>query len=159
MEMEMLISKIHEKFQITVSNGTKYIGMEIQIEGKQVLLTMHSYIQQLLEQYKLNDAKTKRTPGTPGDKMSNSNEKIPFRELLGRLTFISNVIRPDITFEVIKQSRNMNNYDRRNFEEVKRIIRYLKGTMSHGITYYSSNKDEMEITVYSDSGYAGDPVT
>ena len=86
-------------------------------------------------------------------------KKIPFRELLGRLTFISNVIRPDITFEVIKQSRNMNNYDRRNFEEVKRIIRYLKGTMSHGITYYSSNKDEMEITVYSDSGYAGDPVT
>ena len=39
----------------------------------------------------------------------------------------------------------------------KRILRYLKGTLSHGVLFpYQKEKDEISLIAYSDSDWCGD---
>ncbi|MCI69682.1 hypothetical protein A2U01_0090945, partial [Trifolium medium] len=39
---------------------------------------------------------------------------------------------------------------------VKRILRYLKGTMNYGILYRSTNEENVTLVGWTDSDYAGD---
>ena len=41
-----------------------------------------------------------------------------------------------------------------HFTAVKRILRYLKGTLNVGLTY---TKGSLDITAYSDADWVGDP--
>ncbi|XP_047116008.1 secreted RxLR effector protein 161-like [Schistocerca piceifrons] len=66
--------------------------------------------------------------------------------------YLSTVTRPDITFAVNKAARAMEKPTTEDWNRVKRIFRYLKGTLNFGIVY---NKKE-ELKIYADADFAGD---
>ncbi|KAJ0735424.1 putative RNA-directed DNA polymerase [Helianthus annuus] len=75
-----------------------------------------------------------------------------YRKLVGSLMYLTNT-RPDIMFAVNKISQFME-YPRRNhWEAGKRILRYIKGTVNHGIVYSKGSKGKL--VAFSDSDYAG----
>lgn len=55
--------------------------------------------------------------------------KIPYRECVGRLIYLTRTTRPDIAFAVSVVCRYMQNPGRRHWNAVKRILRYLKKTV------------------------------
>ena len=61
--------------------------------------------------------------------------------------------RPDLAFSIANVSAHLSSYTREHWEAVKRILRYVKGTKSHGLEY---GGDSVNLTAYSDSDYAGD---
>lgn len=61
--------------------------------------------------------------------------------------------RPDIAFAVNKSARVMDKPTEKDWQNIKRILRYLKGTYNYGITYQKTNCD---LKVYSDADFAGD---
>lgn len=62
----------------------------------------------------------------------NSSEKYPYQELVGALLFLSNTTRPDISFSVSLLSRYMDKPTKNLWNAAKHVLRFLKGTISHG---------------------------
>ena len=77
-----------------------------------------------------------------------------YRSLVGGLRYLTHT-RPDITFAVGVVSRFMEKPKTQHLRAVKGILRYVKGTLDHGLSYTRS-EDELKIVGYSDSDLAGD---
>lgn len=94
------------------------------------------YIKNVLEKYAMYECNSVCTPQEPGSPENDfQNPKFPFRELLGSLMFLSTVTRLDIAFSVNFYSRFMEKSLNSHCQALKRILRYLKGTIDFGILY------------------------
>lgn len=76
-----------------------------------------------------------------------------YRSIVGSLQYLT-FARPDIAFAVNAVCQYMNSPTEIHFGAVKRIIRYLQGTMHNGIVY--SADSQPILTVFSDSDWAVD---
>ena len=77
----------------------------------------------------------------------------PFREAIGALMHLMTATRPDIAFAAGYVSRFMENPQNEHWAAVKRILRYLQGTKTHGIRFQPDNK--VDFRGYSDADWAG----
>ncbi|KAK9073768.1 hypothetical protein SSX86_006362 [Deinandra increscens subsp. villosa] len=73
-----------------------------------------------------------------------------YRSLIGCLRYLLHT-RPDLSFAVNLLSRFMQEPMEHHMRGIKQIIRYIKGTKHHGITYKKNGGNK--ITGYSDSSY------
>ena len=100
------------------------------------------------------------TPASPDARlipMKEGEEKVDihqYQSAIGSLIYLSTKTRPDISFAVHQVSRHCHNPSRTHWTAVKRIIRYLKGTLNYGILYKHSSTDNLK--GYSDSDFASD---
>ena len=139
------ISKIENclsnRFQVRFGDAESFVGMEIESSPIGIKIHQSSYIKRLLERFKMVDCKPVLTPGDSYQKLSSEmcpkneleraqSSKIPYQELVGALMFLTSISRPDIAFEVSKASQFMSNYGELHWKATKRILQYLKGTIS-----------------------------
>ncbi|GMP56287.1 hypothetical protein CsSME_00020835 [Camellia sinensis var. sinensis] len=91
-------------------------------------------------------------PGLP----PNSNEPFAnpsvYKSIVGALQCLT-ITRPDISFAVNQLCQHMHNPTVSHYAGVKRLLRFIKGTISHGLTYTPSS---FGLHAYSDSNWAGD---
>lgn len=76
---------------------------------------------------------------------------------MGSLIYLATNSRPDIAFAVSYVSQHMENPAMVHWNALKRILKYLKGTLRFGIKFVP-NFDK-RLNVYSDADYAGDVST
>lgn len=88
---------------------------------------------------------------------TDSISKYPFREDFCSLMCVAVSRRSDISFVVGGASSHFNKPSEANIRYVKRIFKYLRGTMDYGIIYDKNPK--YSLNFFSDSDYAGDPET
>ena len=69
---------------------------------------------------------------------------LPYREVIGSLLWLSLGTRPDITYAVSQVAKFSANPGPEHWKAVKRILRYLLGTTTLGITFYSQTDQEDE---------------
>lgn len=79
-------------------------------------------------------------------------KKIPYREAIGSLLFLSTANRPDISYGVNLLSKYINNSSLHHVSQLKRIILYLIKTKDLCIKYQGHE----DLIGYSDSDFAGD---
>ena len=80
-----------------------------------------------------------------------------YRTAVGMLLYLTIGSRPDIAFAVGSIARYQATPEKEHWEVVKRILRYLKGTMNYGIVYTGNkNRGEFQLIGYSDSDFAND---
>ena len=89
----------------------------------------------------------------PNPDQSVSNRSNSYARLLGELQYIANCTRPDITFAIHRLASYTANPSMQHQMMLKRVLRYLAGTRSHGITYRRST-DLQQIVGYVDAGFA-----
>lgn len=99
-----------------------------------------------------------KSPIVPGCRLSKeaSGEGVnptSYKQMVGSLMYLT-AIRPDIMFSVCLIIRYMDNTTMMHFQAVKKVLRYLKGTVDFGILY--SRQGKKELTAFTDSYYAGD---
>uniref|UniRef100_A0A3Q7GRP1 Reverse transcriptase Ty1/copia-type domain-containing protein n=1 Tax=Solanum lycopersicum TaxID=4081 RepID=A0A3Q7GRP1_SOLLC len=75
-----------------------------------------------------------------------------YRSIVGGLHYLA-VTRPDIQYAVNRVSQSMHAPIEQNFQALKRILRYLKGSLRRGLLFTKGN---LELSVYSDSDWAND---
>ena len=63
--------------------------------------------------------------------------KIPYRELIGCLLWISMGTRPDVSYAVNQCARYSSDPKPEHWSACLRILRYLRGTMDHGLHYHN----------------------
>jgi hypothetical protein len=86
---------------------------------------------------------------------SNFDLKQLYVEAIGSLLFLANRTRPDIEFGVNFLARFSNNPSSEHWAVVKRIFRYLAGTVDLGI-HYQEKPGEPFLFGYCDADFAGD---
>ena len=74
------------------------------------------------------------------EKENEKTTNIPYRQAVGSLLYLANGTRPDITYAVNVVSRKQANYTMENWVQIKRIFRYLRGTMDLGLKYESKGE-------------------
>jgi hypothetical protein len=79
--------------------------------------------------------------------------RVPYSSAVGSLMYAMVCTRPDIAHAVGVVSRYMNNSIKEHWEEVKWILRYLRGTGNHALYFGGS---EIVLQGYVDSNMAGD---
>ncbi|KAL8116648.1 hypothetical protein AgCh_022990 [Apium graveolens] len=135
-----------------------YLGIEVQQSGGLIKLKQTAYAKKMLEKASLNDCNPTKYPMDPkllitkdeGGVAVNSTE---FKSLVGGLRYLVHT-RPDLAYAVGIVSRFMERPTQMHLNAVKRILRYVKGTLNYGLVYSKDSKNNM-ISGYSDSDHGG----
>ena len=135
-----------------------YLGLEVMQIGVGIFVSQKKYAADILKRFKMESCKPINTPVEARlqlEKSGNSNLVNPtyFWSLVGSLRYLTST-RPDITFGVGMISRFMETPSQVHLQVAKRILRYIKGTQSHGIFYAFAT--DCNLVGYSDSDWAGD---
>ena len=93
------------------------------------------------------------------DKQSKSAAHVPFKEAIGALLFLAMVSRPDIAYAVGVLSRRAEKPTQADWNAVRRIFKYLKGSTKRGLYFRGGRKRNMRLNAYSDSDFANDVQT
>jgi hypothetical protein len=78
-----------------------------------------------------------------------------YKQMIGCLMYML-ATRPDMAFSVCLAARYMERPTEMHVAAVKRILRYLKGTLNLGILYKCKTDNNLILQGWSDSDYAGD---
>jgi len=155
--VEELLNRIGKKFEIKV---TPLSSLSIQISQSKntgiIALGQQTSIENLLLKFNMQDCKETSVPMQPNLKLipaENSDESLPYRELIGSILFIARTTRRDIAFAVNKMAQFTSGYTSTHWLCGKGILRYLKGTMGMEIQYRPNSK--ILLRGYTDSDYAG----
>lgn len=132
--------KMMQNFEMTDLGVLKYfLGLEVQQDEEGIFLSQRSYAEKLLKRYNMQHCKPITTPMNNGEKLQlcdNSGEANAqqYRSLVGGLIYLTHT-RPDISFSVGMISRFMNSPTKMHQSAAKRILRYISGTLTHGLYY------------------------
>jgi hypothetical protein len=101
------------------------------------------------------ETSARHVPATISQQASASEIKA-YQAAIGGIMFAMLVTRPDLAFAVSTLSRFAQNPTKEHERGVDRVLRYLRGTTNHGITYTGtgSHLDEPQLTAYCDSDWA-----
>uniref|UniRef100_A0A1B6C2D3 Integrase catalytic domain-containing protein n=2 Tax=Clastoptera arizonana TaxID=38151 RepID=A0A1B6C2D3_9HEMI len=164
-EIQNLLKKLKENFEMTSNeNLNSYLGMEINRSNKGIHVTQTKYANQVLKKCNMTNCKEVTTPIVSEEKTDEAtlivqdNTNFPYREAIESLLYLTNKTRPDMAYAVNYESRSMEVVpSKKDIQNVKRTLRYLKGTKSLGIFFSSEdNNGEIVVEAYCDSDYAGD---
>ena len=78
-----------------------------------------------------------------------------YRSIIGGLRYLVHT-RPDIAFVLGYVSRFMEDPREDHWATVKRLLRYVKGTMDQGIVFPKIDGSRLQLTVLSDADMEGD---
>src|SRR4029079_7044976 len=76
-----------------------------------------------------------------------------YMQAMGSLIYLANATRPDISYSVNLLARKMQNPSIQDWQDTKRIFRYLQGTKEMKLVY---QKKKSELHGFSDASYAED---
>lgn len=162
-ELMELKSFLHVTFKMKdLGNINKCLGIHIQQKDNCIQMDQSKYIREILERFEMSDCKPVGTPSDTSLKLSvnmvtednNLTGKVPFQEAVGSLLHLTQGTRPDIAFAVNDVSRFNSRHSNTHWQAVKRIFRYLKGTIDLKLTYHKNGNSEMH--AYSDADWASE---
>jgi len=137
-----------------------FLGLQIKQTEDKTFIHQSKYVRELLKRFKLDEAKPISTLMHPTtslglDKESNPVNLTEYRQMIGSLLYLT-ASRPDIMFSVCLCARFQADPREVHLSAIKRIFRYLKGTVNLGLCY--KRRENFKLQGYSDADYAGDKV-
>ena len=155
-KIKEIISKLKEIFRMKDLGEPKvFLNMNIKRnrETQTLEINQSEYIAKILERFNMAECKPQNSPMETSQvqkrkiqKNSEYTPKVPYREAIGSLLYLAGASRPDIAYAVNVLSRSQMNPSSKDWEDVKRIFRYLKGTISLGLIYKAKSDDLMATT-------------
>lgn len=138
-----------------------FLGISVTRSETGLLLSQRQYILDILERAGMMDCKPCSTPIDTNAKVSASDgapvsDATHYRGLAGALQYLT-FTRPDITYVVQQVCLHMHDPRDPHYGLVKRILRYLQGTLDHGLMLHRT--DTTSLVAYSDADWAGCPDT
>ncbi|XP_038977682.1 uncharacterized mitochondrial protein AtMg00810-like [Phoenix dactylifera] len=152
-----LIFQLSDQFKIKDLGVLSYfLGIQALYSNAGVALNQSKYAQSLLQKAELSECKSVSAPLSTKQQSSAisapfSNPEL-FRSLAGSLQYLT-ITRPDITFAVNCICQFMHCPLEVHYQMLKRILRYIKGSVGHSLHYTPGSLD---LSAFSDSDWAGD---
>ncbi|GJZ78937.1 retrovirus-related pol polyprotein from transposon TNT 1-94 [Tanacetum coccineum] len=131
---------INEEFKMSMMGELNFF-LRLQIKQMEdgIFFNQSKYIKEMLKKFGLEDSKPIKTPMSSDTKLTKdveceSVDSTKYRGMIGSLLYIM-ASRPDIMFSVYLCARFQEAPKTSHLEAVKRIFRYIKGTMHLGLWY------------------------
>lgn len=159
-QVNSLISHLSNTFALRGLVALNYfLGVEVTYQHNSLHLNQQKYIQDLLKRIDMFTSKATITPRVLGKQLSLANgDPLPdptiYRRIVGVLQYVT-LTRLDLSFAVNKACQFMAQPTIAHWSAVKRILRYLKGTSSHGFLLHASSS--LNIQGYTDADWASYP--
>ncbi|XP_016722827.1 uncharacterized mitochondrial protein AtMg00810-like [Gossypium hirsutum] len=151
-------NKMKKVFEMSdLGNMNYFLRMEVMQTEKGIFLSQRSFAVKVLDKFSMKNCKPTSTPMAVGMKLSRQESGEPvcetiYKSLIGSLLYFT-ATRLDIMFSVSVLSRFMNCCNDQHFQTAKRVLRYIKGTIGHGVLF--KRVENMKLTGYVDSDWAG----
>lgn len=135
-----------------------YLGIKVKQGDGYIELRQSGYAKKLLEQAGMGECNATKYPMDPSEQLvkdvgGKEVDSTKYRSLVGGLRYLVHT-RPDIAFSVGMVSRYMEHPTVLHLNAVKRILRYVKGTVEFGLVYSKVSGNNV-LTGFSDSDLAG----
>jgi histone deacetylase 1/2 len=143
-----------------LGNLSYFLGIEVNSRQGGIVLSQEKYASDLLHKVGMFKCKTSPTPLSASEKLSREDgtplavgDATRYRSIVGGLQYLT-LMRPDLAFSVNKVCQFLHAPTTAHWSAVKRILRYVKGSMNIGL--YISKSDSKLVSAFSDADWAGD---
>ncbi|XP_058777060.1 uncharacterized mitochondrial protein AtMg00810-like [Vicia villosa] len=162
--LKSIITKLNVAFSLKHLGVLDYfLGIQVtRIDPQSLLLTQSKYVKDLLLKTNMSDCAPVSTPMQSTCKLTKAGspafgDPYMYRSVVGALRYAT-LTRPDIAYAVNKVCQFMAHPLDTHWVEVKRILRYLKGTLTHGLQLTSlSSTSAPSVQLFCDADWASDP--
>jgi hypothetical protein len=159
-----LISNLKSEFAPKDMGPVSYfLGIDVRRTARGFVLSQSAYATDLLERAGMGNCKPVATPADAKSKPSISDGKALskqeaswYRSMAGALQYLT-LTRPDITYAVQQACLHMHAPTDYHATMLKRILRYIKGSLKHGLHLHVVQTPTL--TTYTDADWAGCPDT
>ncbi|GKC25795.1 putative RNA-directed DNA polymerase [Tanacetum coccineum] len=151
-----------------------FLGIEIVPHVSGILVSQKKYILELLQSVGISNCNPVSSPMVTSSSLSLDDNTafsnpVKYRQVVGFLQYVT-LSRPDIAFAVNKVCQYMHAPTKNHWSAVKRILRYLYGTVEHGmliccsfgstlqafIDVLSKGNPDTSLEAFSDADWVGD---
>lgn len=154
-----LMRKIGMDFEIKDLGKVKnYLGIDVEEINGEYFISQKDHIDKIVKEIGLVDGKESKFPLDTGyykleGKELSTNEE--YRKMIGMLLYLSTKSRPDIAASVAILSQKVSKPRDCDWNEVKRVVRYLKGTSNTKLRLNMKEANNI-FEVFSDASWAED---
>ncbi|XP_031096843.1 uncharacterized protein LOC116001083 [Ipomoea triloba] len=157
--VDSLLAKLSTTFKIRdLGKPGFFLGVETMQCGADLLLSQQRYMNDILKRAGMSDCKPLSTPIslTRASTLQADPYDDPtrYKSPSWALQYLT-VTRPDLSFTVNLLCQHMHAPRVQQWEQLKRVLRYVKGTLLFGLCVRSSSSRELH--AFSDSDWAGCP--
>lgn len=152
------IDSLSQRFSLKdLDDLSFFLGIEVIRTKEGLHLNQSRYIADLLKRLNMSDCNSIKTPMCSNTTLTLSSgtplsDPTEYRAVVGSLQYLS-LTRPDISFPVNKLSQFMHKPTTEHWQAVKRVLRYLSGTMTRGIFLSANNTPSLH--AFTDADWAG----
>ena len=135
-----------------------FLGLEIVHTDQGIFINQEKYARDLLSKFNMGECKPCSTPSIATKLSKNDGQLLSdpssYKSVVGALQYLT-FSRLDLAFSVNHMCQFIHNPTSTHLSAVKRILRYLLGTISHGLLYQPGS---LHLAAFNDADWAGDPV-
>ncbi|GJR06293.1 retrovirus-related pol polyprotein from transposon TNT 1-94 [Tanacetum coccineum] len=149
---------MHSRFEMSLMGEMKFfLGLPIHQSPKGIFISQAKYALEILKKHNMDNCHSIGTPlaTKPNLDVDLSGEPVDqsdYRSKIGSLMYLTSS-RPDLVQAVCYCARYQARPTQKHLKEVKRIFKYLKGTINMGLWYPKDSG--FELTAFSDADHAG----
>ena len=157
--LNLFIQTFAHRFSLKDLGDLSYfLGVEVQPTSYGLFLSQQRYIIDLLDKMAMLDAKPVPTPMLTSQHLTASTgavleEPTAYRAAVGSLQYLT-LTRPDVAYAVHKLSQFMHQPTMDHWSALKRLLRYLNGTLDKGIKLLRDSPSTLH--AFCDADWAGD---
>ncbi|PKU70283.1 Retrovirus-related Pol polyprotein from transposon TNT 1-94 [Dendrobium catenatum] len=156
--IDSLLLMLRSQFSLKQLGSVEtFLGIQVHRSSSAVTLHQSKYAADILSAAGFTNSKPVPTPS-----VVKSTKHLPaapafsdpqlYRRLVGSLNYLT-ITRPDIAFVVNVVCQHMHNPSTSDFLDLKRILRYVQGTLNFGLPLIPGN---LQLTTYVDADWAAD---
>ena len=158
--VDRLVQSLSASFPIKDLGRLEYfLGLEASFHSGGMTLTQKKYALDLLHRVNMENCKATSTPLATSESLSRHSgallgrdDSFRYRSVVGALQYLT-LTRPDISFAVNKVCQFLSQPTVDHWEAVKRILRYVKGTLDMGLRIRKSRFTG--VSIFTDADWAG----
>ncbi|GKA47484.1 retrovirus-related pol polyprotein from transposon TNT 1-94 [Tanacetum coccineum] len=151
-------NEMSSKFQMSMMGQISFfLGLQISQNPKDIFINQSKYAKEIIKKFDLHNSDPVDTPMVDRTKLDEDLSSIPvdqtrYRGMIGCLMYLT-ASRHDLVFVVCMFARYQSKPTKKHLEAVKRVFRYIQGTINIGLWYPKDTA--MALTAYVDAGHAG----
>ncbi|KAH9687063.1 hypothetical protein KPL70_014633 [Citrus sinensis] len=135
-----------------------FLGVEVVQNENGIYLSQKKYAKEVLDRFGMRESNHSKNPIVPGCKLTKDEngvkvDETEYKQVVGCLMYLA-ATRPDLIYVIGLVSRYMGCPTELHMQVVKRVLRYLRGTVNLGLQYKRNGTNKLE--AFTDSDYAGD---
>jgi histone deacetylase 1/2 len=157
---DALLTDLHKEFALKdLSDLHYFLGIEVARVDNGLVLNQAKYAQDLLTRVGMVNCQGMPTPLSSSEKISAHQgdplgpaDSSKYRSIVGALQYLT-LTRPDISYAVNKVCQYLHAPTTVHWTAAKRILRYVKHTLTVGLTF--SKSTSTLVSAFSDADWAG----